>query len=58
MPTIVPQSESLKRAVKWLSEHLINGENQNMVKLLNDTILKFDLSPKDAEFLYQIYIKK
>ena len=58
MPTIIPKSESLKRAVKWLSDHLKNDENQNRVKLLNEAILKFDLSPKDAEFLFQIYSKK
>ena len=58
MPTILPQTESLKRAVKWISDHLKDDENQNMIKLLNETILKFDLSPKDADFLFQIYTKK
>jgi hypothetical protein len=58
MPTIIPQSESLKRAVKWLSDHFKNGENQNRVKLLNEAILKYDLSPKDADFLFHIYTKK
>ena len=58
MPTIIPQSESLRKAVKWLSEHLKNDERQNIIKLLNEAILKFDLSPKDAEFLFQIYTKK
>ena len=58
MGTVLPQSESLRRAVKWISEELKIDENQNKMKLLNDATLKFDLSPSEGEFLLNMYKKK
>jgi len=55
MSTVLPQSESLRRAVKWISEELKNDENQDKMKLLNEATLKFDLSPNEGEFLYKMY---
>ena len=58
MSTVLPQSESLRRAVKWISEELKIDENQNKMKLLNDATLKFDLSPSEGEFLLNMYKSK
>ena len=58
MGTVLPQSESLRRAVKWISEQLKIDENQNKIKLLNDATLKFDLSPSEGEFLFNMYKSK
>lgn len=58
MSTVVPQTESLKRAVKWVSEHLIDEEEANVNKLANEATMRFDLSPKDAEFLLNLYKNK
>ena len=55
MGTVLPQSESLRRAVKWISEELKINENQDKIKLLNEAALKFDLKPNEAEFLYNMY---
>jgi len=55
MSTVLPQSESLRRAVQWISEELKNNENQDKYKLLNEATLKFDLSPNEGEFLYNMY---
>ena len=55
MGTVLPQSESLRRAVQWISEELKLDENQSKMKLLNEATLKFDLTPKDGEFLYNMY---
>jgi hypothetical protein len=40
---ILPEGEDLRRAVRWISGSL--------QALLQEAIFKFDLSPKDAEFL-------
>ena len=58
MGTVLPQSESLRRAVKWISEELKMDENQNKMKLLNDATLKFDLSPSEGDFLLNMYKSK
>ncbi len=55
MGTVLPQGESLRRAVQWISEELKMNENQDKMKLLNEATMKFDLSPSEGEFLYNMY---
>ena len=55
MDTIFPQGESLRKAVQWISEQLKTDANQNKNNILNEAILRFDISPKDSEFLYNMY---
>lgn len=55
MSTVLPQSESLRRAVKWISEELKIDEKQDKNKLLNEATLKFDLTPNEGNFLYNMY---
>ena len=55
MGTVLPQSESLRRAVQWISEELKLDENQDKMKLLNEATLRFDLSPHEGDFLYNMY---
>jgi hypothetical protein len=58
MKDILPKGESLKRAVQWMSSQLNLESNQDIIKLLNEATLRFDLTPKEAEFLFQMYTKK
>ena len=49
-----PKGEKLKKAVKFISEK--RQENPDitlaqLIKLVDDASLQFDLSPKDGEFL-------
>ena len=55
MSTVLPQSKGLKRAVKWISDHLKSDQDQDMFRLINDAILHFDLSPKEGQFLINFY---
>ena len=55
MPTIIPQGESLKRAVKWISENLKSGKETAVDPLINEAVFRFDLTPKDSDFLYHFY---
>jgi len=53
---IVPERESLQRAIRWLSdqrrEAAERGEAERPVGVLVDEAARrFDLSPRDAEFL-------
>jgi hypothetical protein len=48
---IEPEGEDLRKAVKWISEeHKYNPESK-YAKLIEEACLKFNLSPKDAEYL-------
>ncbi|MDO9585107.1 MAG: hypothetical protein Q7I93_01325 [Syntrophales bacterium] len=51
MSTITPTGEDIRRAVKWISENMEGNPDQSRIKIIEQAVLKFDLSPIDAEFL-------
>ncbi|HBL53503.1 MAG TPA: hypothetical protein DDZ34_05615 [Syntrophaceae bacterium] len=51
MATIMPESENIQKAIKWISASLEDGTNQPKHMLIEKAVFKFDLSPKDTEFL-------
>jgi hypothetical protein len=55
MNTIIPESEQLKRAVRWISEQLKENEQLSKQKLINEAISRFDLNPKQSMFLLSFY---
>jgi hypothetical protein len=57
MTTIMPEGEAIRRAVKWISGELQEDPKKSIQALVNDAISHFDLSPKEAEFLTEFYLK-
>ena len=57
MTTIIPEGEAIRKAVKWISGELQEDPNKSIQILVNDAVLRFDLSPKEAEFLTEFYRK-
>jgi hypothetical protein len=57
MTTIMPEGEAIRRAIKWISGELQEDTNKSIQILVNDAVLRFDLSPKEAEFLTEFYRK-
>lgn len=60
MHDLLPEGEELRRAVKWISGNLQENAGQPVQPvqpLVNQAIFKFDLSPRDAEFLIGFYRK-
>jgi hypothetical protein len=51
MPTIMPEGEDVQKAIKWISANIEENENLSILKLVEKAVFKFDISPKDAEFL-------
>jgi hypothetical protein len=49
--SLMPEGEQLRRAVKWISDMRSEDPELNVSKLVGEASLKFDLPPKDAEFL-------
>ena len=56
--SILPEGEQLRRAVKWISDERLENPNISLSKLVADACLKFDLPPKDAEFLSHFFAEK
>jgi hypothetical protein len=57
MTTIMPEGKAASKAVKWISGELQEDPNRSIQILINDAVLHFDLSPKEAEFLSEFYRK-
>jgi hypothetical protein len=57
MTTVMPEGEALRRAVKWISAELDENKGKSVQKLINEAVTRFDLSPKDTEFLTSFYKK-
>lgn len=54
MSTIIPRSELLKRAITWISEQKDRCELVDvpcLKRLLDEAGMRFNLSPRDTEFL-------
>ena len=51
MTTVKPQSDNLRSAVKWISEMRQTKNPPEDRKLLEAACLKFNLTPRDAEYL-------
>ncbi|OPY83091.1 MAG: hypothetical protein A4E65_00727 [Syntrophorhabdus sp. PtaU1.Bin153] len=58
MADILPEGEELRRAVKWISGNLETDPTGSVQKLVEEAIFKFDLSPKDGEFLIGFFRKR
>ena len=57
MTTVMPEGEGIRRAVKWISSSLEEDPGQSPQKLVNEAVSRFDLSPRDADFLTEFYRK-
>ena len=51
MSELIPDGDDVRRAVKWVSDHLREDPGRPALPLVQEAIFKFDLSPLDAEFL-------
>ena len=54
---LLPQGESLRNAVRWLSSQLDAGEVLSL-KLIDEAALRFDHSPVEGEFLRTHFTQK
>ncbi len=58
MANIMPEGENIKKAIKWISGTLEEKDNQPLSILIEKAVFKFDLSPKDADFLTGFFGKR
>jgi hypothetical protein len=58
MATIIPEGEKIRLAVKWISDLRKEDENASIGLLIEKAALKFNLSPKDENYLRSFYTEK
>ncbi len=55
MSELLPEGENARRAVRWISEQLREEPEQSVMALLDQAMLRFDLSPAQCERLVEFY---
>ena len=55
MATIQPKGERLRQAVRWISEEQQECKEKGVQKLIPEAALRFNLSPKEEEYLNSFY---
>jgi hypothetical protein len=53
--SILPEGEQLRKAVKWISDVRVDNPGTALFTLIEKACLKFDLTPKDGEFLMHFF---
>lgn len=53
-----PQGDSLRKAVKWISDILQEDPGASKMALIEKASLNYDLKPADQEFLMRFFSKK
>ena len=52
---MLPAGENVRKAVKWISDHLKEDNPRPLNELINTATQQFNLSPKESEELYHFY---
>jgi hypothetical protein len=55
MPTIIPEGERVRQAVKFISAERMQDDKKSIRKLIQEASLRFNLSPKEEEELVNFY---
>jgi hypothetical protein len=56
--TIQPEGEAVRKATKWISGERLANPGADLNRLIEKACSRFDLAPKDAEFLIRFYAEK
>ncbi len=58
MSNLLPEGEEVRRAVKWVSGSLQENPGLPVGPLVQEAVFRFDLSPRDAEFLIGFFSQR
>ena len=51
MSGIEPAGEHLRKAIRWISAEREEDPGKGIIKLIEEACIRFNLSPKDEDFL-------
>ena len=58
MPTIIPEGERIRQAVKFISAERMEDDKKPIRKLIQEASVKYNLSPKEEQDLANFYREK
>ena len=56
--SIKPEGENIRNAVKWISDEKQYEGRTDIAALVDEACVKFDLSPKEADYLLRFFSGK
>ena len=54
MTTVQPDGEMIRKAVQWISDELKDHPQKKRRTVIEQAAIKFNLSPKDVEYLEKL----
>ncbi|WP_461833896.1 hypothetical protein [Desulfothermus sp.] len=55
MSTIIPEEKKLRDAIAWISENKGNKKDEELIK---EASFRFNLNPKEEEYLIRVFLKQ
>lgn len=55
MTSIQPEGESMRRAIRFVSDALRDDPDRVLAPVIDEAALRFDLNPKQTEYLTNFY---
>ncbi|MDJ0856748.1 MAG: hypothetical protein QNI88_16185 [Desulfobacterales bacterium] len=52
--SIQPKGDPIRNAVRWISDERQHGEVTNLNRLVEQAAVRFNLNPKDVEYLLRL----
>ena len=55
MTSIMPEGMGVRKAIQWISQMREEGGKKSLATLIDQACIRFNLSPKDCEFLDRFF---
>ena len=55
MTTVMPEGANVRKAVQWVSKMREEGAKDSLAILIEQACVRFNLSPKDCDFLNHFF---
>lgn len=57
-PGVLPQGESIRRALRWLDDRVQDDPRLDRARLIGEAAARFDLTPLEEDFLLRNWARK
>ena len=57
-PGVLPQGESIRRALRWLDDRVQDDPRVDRARLIGEAATRFDLTPLEEDFLLRNWARK
>ena len=56
--SVQPEGEQLRKAISWIGQRRLEDPGTVLFKLIEEACVKFDLPPKDSDFLMRYFTEQ